>query len=88
MLCTGEHPQSGPRSTGRDFSALQQHIDELTQQKFELARGLDGQRKVAETLAAENLALTEDFNRQVRWLAWACLDLALLPAQCTVHSCC
>lgn len=65
MCAADGHPSSGPRSASRDFSALQQHIDELTQQKFELARGLEGQRKVAETLASENQALTDDFNRQV-----------------------
>jgi hypothetical protein len=47
------------------FAALQQYIDELTQEKFELLRGLEVQRKLAETLASENQTLTEDFNRQV-----------------------
>ena len=48
-----------------DFSALQQHIDELTRENFELTRGLDTQRRVAQTLAEENQHLTADFNRQV-----------------------
>ena len=36
---------------------------------LELARGLEGQQRVASTLAAENMALTDDFNRQVRLIA-------------------
>ncbi|KAK9794372.1 hypothetical protein WJX73_009154 [Symbiochloris irregularis] len=56
---------SGPRSTsGRDFVRLQGVIEDLTQQKFELSRGLEGQRHVAETLAAENEQLVANYNRQ------------------------
>jgi hypothetical protein len=50
---------------GQDFSALQQHIDELTTSKFELERGLAQQGKLAASLAAENMRLSEDFNQQV-----------------------
>lgn len=57
---------NGKGSAGNtNFSSLQRYIDELTQDKFELLRGLEVQRKLAETLAAENQALAEDFNRQV-----------------------
>ena len=49
----------------RQFATLQQHIDELTQQKFELARGLEQQQQLAASLAAENQQLLDDFNRQV-----------------------
>lgn len=49
-----------------NFTALQQHIDDLTKEKFELVRGLREQQKVAASLAEENLLVTEDFNRQVR----------------------
>lgn len=63
--------ESGPRSGGREFGELQQHIDELTQQKFELARAAEGQRRVAETLSSENEALTDSYNRQVRGAAAA-----------------
>jgi hypothetical protein len=45
--------------------ALQQHIDDLTREKYEMLRGMAGQRRVAETLEAENRALADDFNRQV-----------------------
>lgn len=47
------------------FTALQQHIDDLTKEKFELGRGLKEQQKMAASLAEENLLATEDFNRQV-----------------------
>ena len=50
---------------GQDFSALQQHIDELTTAKFELQRGMAQQGKLAASLAAENMRLSEDFNHQV-----------------------
>ena len=50
---------------GQDFSALQQHIDELTTAKFELQRGMAQQGKLAASLAAENMRLSEDFNQQV-----------------------
>ena len=50
---------------GQDFSALQQHIDELTTAKFELQRGLAQQGKLAASLAAENMRLSEDYNQQV-----------------------
>ena len=47
------------------FAELQQHIDELTQEKYELLRALGKQRQVTEQLSAENQGLTDDFNRQV-----------------------
>jgi hypothetical protein len=52
-------------SRSKEFSALQQYIDELTQEKFELQRSVEQQGRLAATLAAENQALTEDFNKQV-----------------------
>ena len=63
-MCPSE-ASNGPRSGAKDFAALQQHIDELTQQKFELTRGLTGQQKMAQELAEENRNMAEDFNRQV-----------------------
>ena len=48
-----------------NFTQLQQHIDDLTNEKFELVRGLKEQQKMAAGLSEENLLLTEDFNRQV-----------------------
>ncbi|KAA6417082.1 MAG: hypothetical protein FRX49_12956 [Trebouxia sp. A1-2] len=45
-----------------NFTQLQQHIDDLTKEKFELVRGLKEQQKMAAGLSEENLLLTEDFN--------------------------
>ncbi|KAL2613714.1 hypothetical protein R1flu_025406 [Riccia fluitans] len=51
-------------SSRDDFAMLEQHIEDLTQEKFSLQRGLDTARALAETLAQENSALTEDYNKQ------------------------
>ena len=60
----------------RRFKALQQHIDELTREKYELIRGLATQRKVQESLEAESERFATDFNRQV----FRCLaTLAVVP---------
>ncbi|KAL0045830.1 hypothetical protein WJX82_006049 [Trebouxia sp. C0006] len=53
---------------GNNFTQLQQHIDDLTKEKFELVRGLKEQQKMAAGLSEENLLLTEDFNRQAEAL--------------------
>eukprot|EP00250_Pteridium_aquilinum_P020211 c24748_g1_i1 orf=580-2943(-) len=47
-----------------DFTALEQHIDDLTQEKFSLQRALDAARSLAESLSQQNSVLTEDFNSQ------------------------
>ncbi|KAL4182068.1 hypothetical protein AMTRI_Chr12g240630 [Amborella trichopoda] len=47
-----------------DFAALEQHIEDLTQEKFSLQRALDASRTLAETLALENSSLTDSFNQQ------------------------
>ncbi|CAM8890459.1 unnamed protein product [Rhodiola kirilowii] len=47
-----------------DFSALEQHIEDLTQEKFSLQRAVEASRALAESLAAENSALTDSYNQQ------------------------
>lgn len=47
-----------------DFAALEQHIEDLTQEKFALQRALDASRTLAESLAQENSSLTDAFNQQ------------------------
>ncbi|KAI4311344.1 hypothetical protein MLD38_036249 [Melastoma candidum] len=47
-----------------DFSALEQHIEDLTQEKFSLQRALEASRTLAESLAAENTSLTDSYNQQ------------------------
>uniref|UniRef100_A0A6N2N7W3 Coenzyme F420 hydrogenase/dehydrogenase beta subunit N-terminal domain-containing protein n=1 Tax=Salix viminalis TaxID=40686 RepID=A0A6N2N7W3_SALVM len=47
-----------------DFSSLEQHIEDLTQEKFSLQRALEASRALAESLAAENSSLTDSYNQQ------------------------
>ncbi|XXG79548.1 hypothetical protein AAC387_Pa09g0591 [Persea americana] len=47
-----------------DFAALEQHIEDLTQEKFSLQRALEASRVLAESLAVENSSLTDSFNQQ------------------------
>jgi hypothetical protein len=50
-----------------DFLSLEQHIEDLTQERFSLQRSLDKESAVAESLVLENTVLVEDFNNQV-WI--------------------
>ncbi|XP_073124750.1 protein BLISTER-like [Henckelia pumila] len=52
------------RKQNEDFAALEQHIEDLTQEKFSLQRALETSRALAESLASENSTLTDSFNRQ------------------------
>ncbi|XP_052290400.1 protein BLISTER isoform X4 [Citrus sinensis] len=47
-----------------DFAALEQHIEDLTQEKFALQRSLEASRTLSESLAAENSSLTDSYNQQ------------------------
>ncbi|EPS60681.1 hypothetical protein M569_14120, partial [Genlisea aurea] len=47
-----------------DFAALEQHIEDLTQEKFSLQRALEASRALVDSLASENSTLTESFNQQ------------------------
>ncbi|PIA53324.1 hypothetical protein AQUCO_00900120v1 [Aquilegia coerulea] len=47
-----------------NFSALEQHIEDLTQEKFSLTRALEASRALSESLAAENSSLTDSYNQQ------------------------
>ncbi|KAF1896586.1 hypothetical protein Lal_00034285 [Lupinus albus] len=51
-------------SKNEDFTALEQHIEDLTQEKFSLQRALEASRVLAESLAAENSSLTDNYNQQ------------------------
>ncbi|KAH7682123.1 Actin filament-coating protein tropomyosin protein [Dioscorea alata] len=53
-------------STKKDegFAALEQHIEDLTQEKFSLQRALEKSQALAESLAAENSSLTDSYNQQ------------------------
>ncbi|XP_027363674.1 protein BLISTER [Abrus precatorius] len=47
-----------------DFAALEQHIEDLTQEKFSLQRALEASQALAESLATENSTLTDNYNQQ------------------------
>ncbi|KAM7261320.1 hypothetical protein ACFE04_008687 [Oxalis oulophora] len=47
-----------------EFAALEQHIEDLTQEKFSLQRALDASQTLAESLTAENSSLTDSYNQQ------------------------
>ncbi|XP_061348329.1 protein BLISTER [Gastrolobium bilobum] len=51
-------------SKNEDFAALEQHIEDLTQEKFSLQRALEASRVLAESLATENSSLTDNYNQQ------------------------
>ncbi|GMH19783.1 hypothetical protein Nepgr_021624 [Nepenthes gracilis] len=57
-------PELHLQKKDEDFAALEQHIEELTQERFSLQRALDGSKALAESLAAENSSLTESYNQQ------------------------
>ncbi|ONK65558.1 uncharacterized protein A4U43_C07F38330 [Asparagus officinalis] len=62
-----DHAQRDHEFTSKkdeDFAALEQHIEDLTQEKFSLQRALETSRTLAESLAAENSSLTESYNQQ------------------------
>ncbi|CAH2080648.1 unnamed protein product [Thlaspi arvense] len=52
------------RKLDEDFAALEQHIEDLTQEKFSLQRALEASRALAESLASENSSLTDSYNQQ------------------------
>ena len=57
---------SGAEPKEAEFATLQHHIDELTDQKFELSRGLEKQQQMVADLATENQRLLDDYNQQVQ----------------------
>lgn len=53
-----------PSASPAQFALLQQHIDELTEEKLELQRGLAAQARLAASLSEENSVLAEQYNAQ------------------------
>lgn len=53
-------------ASSQQFSLLQQHIDELTEEKLGLQRGLATQMRLADDLVQENQTLTEQYNAQAQ----------------------
>ncbi|XP_074573614.1 uncharacterized protein LOC141830032 isoform X2 [Curcuma longa] len=59
-----KEPEFPSSKKDEDFSALEQYIDDLTQEKFSLQRALETSQALSESLAAENTSLTDSFNQQ------------------------
>ncbi|KAL0349079.1 UNVERIFIED_CONTAM: 7-hydroxymethyl chlorophyll a reductase, chloroplastic [Sesamum angustifolium] len=70
-----------PSKQNDDFAALEQHIEDLTQEKFSLQRALEASRALAESLASENSALTESFNQQGSVVNQLKFDLEILQQE-------
>ncbi|KAL6191917.1 hypothetical protein ACLB2K_038306 [Fragaria x ananassa] len=68
-----------------DFAALEQHIEDLTQEKFSLQRALEASRSLAESLASENSSLTETYNEQRSVVDQLKSDLETLQEEIKAH---
>ncbi|XP_060181807.1 protein BLISTER isoform X3 [Lycium barbarum] len=68
-----------------DFAALEQHIEDLTQEKFSLQRALEASRTLAESLAAENSALTDSYNQQGSFVGQLKAEMEKLQEEIKAH---
>ncbi|PHU21499.1 hypothetical protein BC332_06606 [Capsicum chinense] len=68
-----------------DFAALEQHIEDLTQEKFSLQRALEASRTLAESLAAENSALTDSYNQQGSFVGQLKAEMEMLQEEIKAH---
>ncbi|KAM3199536.1 protein BLISTER [Capsicum annuum] len=79
------HYQSFAQKQNEDFAALEQHIEDLTQEKFSSQRALEASRTLAESLAAENSALTESYNQQGSFVTQLNSDIENLQEEIRAH---
>ncbi|XP_049344507.1 protein BLISTER isoform X3 [Solanum verrucosum] len=68
-----------------DFAALEQHIEDLTQEKFSLQRALEASRTLAESLAAENSTLTDSYNQQGSFVGQLKAEMERLQEEIKAH---
>ncbi|KAL1368068.1 hypothetical protein HN51_022171 [Arachis hypogaea] len=80
-----KHDYYAPPSKNEDFAALEQHIEDLTQEKFSLQRALEASQVLAESLAAENSSLTDNYNQQRSVVNQLKLDMEKLQEDIKVH---
>ncbi|CAL4972522.1 unnamed protein product [Urochloa decumbens] len=64
-----------------DFAALEQVIEDLTNEKFALQRTLQKSQELAETLATDNSALTDKFNQQAHVISQLTSDMERLQEE-------
>ncbi|XP_010550848.1 PREDICTED: uncharacterized protein LOC104821624 [Tarenaya hassleriana] len=74
-----------PPKQDEDFAALEQHIEDLTQEKFSLQRALEASRALAESLASENSSLTDTYNQQRSIVNQLKDDIEKLQQQIKAH---
>ncbi|XP_057428574.1 protein BLISTER isoform X2 [Lotus japonicus] len=72
-------------SQNEDFAALEQHIEDLTQEKFSLQRALEASRALAESLATENSSLTDNYNQQRSVVNQLKADMEVLQEDIKTH---
>ncbi|KAJ7979745.1 BLISTER protein [Quillaja saponaria] len=68
-----------------DFATLEQHIEDLTQEKFSLQRAVEASRALAESLAAENSSLTDSYNQQRSVVNKLQSDMEMLQQEIKAH---
>jgi hypothetical protein len=61
-VTTSAAASGAPHKPSKDFKELEQHIGELTDEKFTLQRALEQQTALADRLAADNESLTAQVN--------------------------
>ncbi|KAH9614345.1 hypothetical protein KSS87_017193 [Heliosperma pusillum] len=69
-----------------DFAALEQHIEDLTQEKFSLQRSMEASKALAESLAAENSSLTESYNQQASLVSQLKAEIGRLQEEIKARS--
>ncbi|XP_078169414.1 protein BLISTER isoform X1 [Carex rostrata] len=74
------------RAKDEDFAALEQLIEDLTQEKFSLQRALDTSRSIAETLAADHESITENYNQQGQVISQLKSDMEMLQHEMEAQS--
>ncbi|XP_078440547.1 protein BLISTER isoform X2 [Wolffia australiana] len=78
-------PDFSSSTKDEDFSVLEQHIEDLTQEKFSLQRALESSRSLAESLASENSSLTENYNQQRKMINELKLQMEHMQEEIRVH---
>jgi hypothetical protein len=74
------------RAKDEDFAALEQLIEDLTQEKFSLQRALDTSKSFAETLNADHASITENYNHQGQVISQLKSDMEMLQHEMEAQS--
>ncbi|KAJ4798447.1 Heavy meromyosin-like [Rhynchospora pubera] len=74
------------RARDEDFAALEQLIEDLTQEKFSLQRALETSKSIAETLTADHASITENYNQQGQVISQLKSDIEMLQHEMEAQS--